>query len=128
MHDRLYERQAEWRSTSGSANSRAIQTFETYAQELGLNVDQYKTDYAASGTLGTISADTARGNTDGVTGTPSFYLNGKKIEDTTTIDTLEEFRKTINDALGRDTTTETPAEQTTDQTTTPTEIQTQDQQ
>ncbi len=129
MHDQLYERQMEWRSTSSSINPNAIKTFETYAQELGLNVEQFKTDYSAGSTLGTISADTARGNTDGVTGTPSFYINGKKIEENSTFDSIEEMRKAINDSLGRDTSSETPVDSTTEETTpAPIELQTQDQQ
>lgn len=128
MHDRLFERQFEWRSTS-SVNPNAIKTFETYAQELGLDVEQFKTDYAAGTTLSTISADTARGNQDGVSGTPAFYINGKKIEDNTTFDSIEEMRSAINEALGKDTTTAPPAQSTAEEATpAPIELQTQDQQ
>ncbi len=98
MYTILYERQANWRSNG--SGSLASSVFEGYAEEIGLDVDRFKADVAASDTLATINADVERGKADGVEGTPSFFLNGKKIEDTTTIDTIEEFRAIINEALG----------------------------
>lgn len=129
MHDRLFERQFEWRSTSSSINSSAIRTFETYAQELGLDVEQFKTDYAASTTLGTISADSARGNAEGVSGTPTFFLNGKRIEDNASFDSLDEIRNAINAALNEAQASGDPAQSTNEEATpAPIEQQTQNQQ
>lgn len=105
MHDILYERQEDWNGPSASdptgvPMSEALRLFESYAKELGLNVDQFKADEEATDTLGTINADLARGTADGVDSTPTFFLNGKKIEQTSSIDTIDKFRKLINDALG----------------------------
>lgn len=105
MHDILYQRQEDWNGPSASDPTgipigQAITLFEGYAKELGLNVDQFKTDVEAQDTLGTINADLARGGNDGVNATPTFFLNGKKIEDSSTIDTVDEFKKLIDDALG----------------------------
>lgn len=104
MHDVLYERQVSWQSNQGaghngisSNNPTAI--FAEYATELGLNMDQFTADVKASETLATINTDTALGKEVGVSGTPTFVLNGKKIEDSSTIDTVEEFAALIEEAL-----------------------------
>lgn len=105
MHDLLYQRQEDWNGPSstdptGIPIGQAISLFEGYAKELGLNADQFKTDVEAADTLGIINADLARGGNEKVNATPTFFLNGKKIEDSSSIDTIDEFRKLIDDALG----------------------------
>lgn len=123
MHDLLYERQEDWNGPSASdptgiPMSQALSLFESYAKELGLNVDQFKTDEQSNDVLGTINADIARGTSDGVNSTPTFFLNGKKIEDTNSIDTLDKFKKLIDDALGTKSSGNTGTD-TQQQTTTP---------
>lgn len=75
MHDLLYETQNQWSTSTG-----ASAVFDTYAQQLGLNVAQFKTDYASSKVNDLINADMAQGNKLGITGTPTFYLDGKQIQ------------------------------------------------
>jgi len=75
MHDLLFERQESW-----SESTSASQIFDGYASELELNMDQYREDYGSSETLATINADRNLGEADQVTGTPSFYINGQKID------------------------------------------------
>jgi protein-disulfide isomerase len=111
MYSKLFENQETWNGPSqsdpvGLATDQAIQVFETYAQDLGLDMDQYRLDVASSTTSETINADTAEGKSQyNVTGTPTFVLNGKKIEDTSTIDSLEEFSALIDKELGIETPT-----------------------
>jgi len=108
MHDLLYERQASWSANvqqSGNggpvaSNNNPGPIFEGYAQELGLDIEQFKTDVASGDTLGIINSDVDLGGSDGVTGTPTFVLNGKKIDDTATVGTVEGFRALIDEALG----------------------------
>lgn len=126
MHDLLYQRQEDWNGPSatdptGIPIGQAITMFEGYAKELGLNVDQFKADVESQDALGTINADLARGGNEGVNATPTFFLNGKKIEDSSTIDTIDEFRKLIDDALGatQDRSADTPDTTPTTQTQTP---------
>lgn len=76
MHDLLYERQASW-----SESPNAIAIMEDYAAELGLNIDQFKSDFASESVNDTISADVKAGQALGVSSTPTFVINGKKIED-----------------------------------------------
>lgn len=76
MHDMLYERQQQWTTSQGVS---AI--FESYATELGLNLEQYKQDLASADIQGIISADIKAGQEANVTATPGFVLDGKKLED-----------------------------------------------
>lgn len=73
MHDLLYQNQQQWTGASDPTTF-----FDQYAQQLGLNVNQFKTDYASSKVNDLINADMAEGNKLGITGTPTFYLDGKQ--------------------------------------------------
>lgn len=75
MHDLLYQTQNQW-----STASDPTAFFSQYAQQLGLNVTQFKSDYASSKVNDSINADMARGNKLGISGTPSFFLDGKQVQ------------------------------------------------
>jgi protein-disulfide isomerase len=75
MHDMLYERQDSWKENSNPGS-----IFEGYAEELQLNMDQYRLDVASPDTKAVIDADIKAGQDAGVTGTPTFFINGKKID------------------------------------------------
>ena len=75
MHDLLYEQQSSWQDST-AANT----IFEQYAKQLGLNVDQYKKDFASSEVNETINADFNEGTRLGVESTPTFFLQGKKLD------------------------------------------------
>lgn len=77
MHDKLYENQDAWGSLSSSERTNF---FATYAQGLGLNVDRFKVDLAGADANKKINFDQALGKKLGVTSTPTFFLNGKKVE------------------------------------------------
>lgn len=75
MHDLLYENQRDWQS------SRAAKTiFEGYAKQLNLDMTRFEADFAAEQTNAIINADSAEGKDKKVTGTPTFFINGKKYE------------------------------------------------
>lgn len=75
MHDQLYEQQQVWAS---SPNPTSI--FEDYARELGLNVDQFKQDAASQEVNRIINADIREAQKIGATSTPTFVINGRKLE------------------------------------------------
>lgn len=75
FHDMLFDRQGEW---SRLANPR--DTFATYAQELGLDVEQFKTDMDSKAAKSRVNADYRSGLGAGVGGTPTFFLNGEPLE------------------------------------------------
>ena len=76
MHDLLYEQQKSWES---SVNVNEI--FEGYATQLGLDLNKFKTDFGSNAVNEIINADIAEGQRLGVDSTPTFFLQGKKIED-----------------------------------------------
>lgn len=74
MHDLMYENQDTW---TQAPDVEAV--FETYAQQLGLNIDQFKSDVASEAVADTINADIKAGQAAGADATPTFVLDGKKI-------------------------------------------------
>jgi protein-disulfide isomerase len=75
MHDKLYETQKEW-----STLSNPLDTFVSYAKGLGLDQNKFKQDVEAENFKAIIDTDVADGNALGVNATPTFYINGKKID------------------------------------------------
>jgi protein-disulfide isomerase len=78
MHDKLYETQNDW---SSSTNPESI--FITYAQDLGLDINKFKTDIDSATVKNKVQSDTNDGNTVALTETPTFYLNGVKVANLT---------------------------------------------
>jgi protein-disulfide isomerase len=76
MHKKLFESQTQWENTTNP-----VETFAGYAQELGLNVDQFKKDLTDHKFRDFINADKADGEALNITGTPTFYINGQKSSD-----------------------------------------------
>lgn len=95
MHDLLYESQNQWVSASDPT-----QYFNQYAQQLGLNLAKFKQDYASSKVNNLINADMAAGNKLNIQGTPTFFLDGKKIS---VGESVSDFQKLINAAIAKKT-------------------------
>lgn len=74
-HDALFENQDEWAKSATPAVF-----FMKYAKDLGLNEEQFKTQTNSSILRENIQANLKEGRELGLTGTPSFYLNGEKME------------------------------------------------
>lgn len=90
-HDILFTRQSEW---SGTAN--ANQLFVDYAAELELDTDRFRQQQRARALSDKVENDMRAGLLADVTGTPTFYLNGEKLELTTLASLIEH----VEDALG----------------------------
>lgn len=69
MHDLLYENQNDW---SGSTDPMSY--FTQYAQQLGLNVDQFNADTTSYKYFSNVDQDMEDGNAFGVNATPTFYV------------------------------------------------------
>ena len=99
MHDMLYEKQNDWSSLD--ASERTI-IFNSYATSLGLDLDKFETDFAGEDVNKKISFDLALGKKVGTTATPTFFLNGDKIDEQTSSGIVQgdltEIRKKL-DAL-----------------------------
>lgn len=94
MHDLMYENQDAWK-TQPTVNT----VFESFAERLGLNMIQYKADVTAESTAATINADIKEGQKVGANSTPTFVINGKKINENPK--SFEEFKKLIDEAIAQ---------------------------
>lgn len=75
MHDMFFDRQESWAEVGNPE-----ELFTSYAKELGLNTDQFATDYAGNDVRDKVANDYASGVRANVAATPTFYLNGFKIQ------------------------------------------------
>ena len=82
FHDLLFENQTTW-SQSPTPNV----FFMQYAEELGLDMDLFKRHTNASVLRDRVRAQQAEGVDRGVTGTPTLFLNGERMQ----YNTYEEF-------------------------------------
>lgn len=102
MHDLLYENQNSWVSAS-----QPLSTFDSYARSLGLNVSQFDKDYASEAVNNAINADLSAFDATGdEKATPTFYLDGKKLDNTQLINsnnqpTIDAFSKVIDAELAK---------------------------
>jgi len=87
MHDLLYQNQDPTGQSGWVASKDPLTYFTSYAQQIGLNVDQFKQDYAGSKVNDTINADlTAFNKTGQQMATPTFFLDGKYIDNSQLVD------------------------------------------
>jgi protein-disulfide isomerase len=80
MHDMLYEKQNDW---SGLDASQRTSVFNGYASSLGLDMAKFETDIASKNVNHKISFDLALGKSVDTSATPTFFLNGEKLDDST---------------------------------------------
>lgn len=95
MHDTLYENQDPNGAQGWVASNDPLDDyFVGFAQQLGLNITQFKTDFASSQVNATINADVAAFDKTGAQeATPSFFLDGKQIQPGYSV---ADFQKFIN--------------------------------
>src|SRR5207249_5947592 len=67
MHDKLF------------TNQRSLErpSLEQYAQDLGLNMDRFRSALDSNKFSSRIDQDASAGNTVGANGTPTFFVNGR---------------------------------------------------
>jgi protein-disulfide isomerase len=86
MHDALYE-SSNWQVWSTSSDPTPY--FNQYAQQLGLNVAQFKRDFSGEKVNNEINADMAVGTNLNIQGTPTFFLDGKQVQVGATVGAFE---------------------------------------
>lgn len=91
MHDTLFENQTSW-----SSQKNAIDTFVSYAQTLLLDVEEFKKDIDSKETREKVDQDYAGGMKANIQGTPTFFLNGEKIQNPRNYD---ELRSIVEQAI-----------------------------
>jgi protein-disulfide isomerase len=90
MYTKMFDTQTEW----GEKQDSQAALFRTYAKELGLDMAKYDANVAAEATKERIRKDIANGKALGVTGTPTCFLNGKKL----TLNSDTQFRQLLDEA------------------------------
>ncbi|KPK36009.1 MAG: hypothetical protein AMK70_03840, partial [Nitrospira bacterium SG8_35_1] len=70
-------------------------SYKEYATKLGLDVNKFTADFSSNKYDALIQQDIALGRQAGVTGTPSLFLNGKRMQRRS----LEDFKEAIDAEL-----------------------------
>lgn len=91
MSNIMYERQDAW-----SASNDTTEIFESYAREINLDMEKFAMDIKSQTTKDRIEKDLDSGKKLGIEATPSFFINGKKINTPTNI---IDFRKILDKEL-----------------------------
>ena len=92
MYQMLFETQSEW----GEQKTPMDDVFIGFAEDLGLDMVKFNEDFNDPATLAKVQRDQADGKALGVTGTPTFFLNGTKVEAMSGADLVDQ----IDAALG----------------------------
>jgi protein-disulfide isomerase len=93
MHVLLYERADEW-----SQSEDILATFQGYAEELGMDQDEFLNCLELGTTFERIQEDYNLAIQDGITGTPSFLINGVLVVGA---QPFEEFQRIIEEELAK---------------------------
>lgn len=86
MADLLFTNQQTW----GTSNN-PKDFFLNYAEELKLNVDQFKKDSDSAEVKNRVAEDLKEAEQMGVNSTPTFFLNGQKV----VVNSFDEFKKML---------------------------------
>ncbi|KKP67013.1 MAG: DSBA oxidoreductase [Candidatus Roizmanbacteria bacterium GW2011_GWA2_35_19] len=86
MGDLLFEKQAEWSKLQDTKKY-----FTDLAQSLELDIEKFKSDLESKTTKDNVQNDLTEGEKIGVNSTPTFFLNGRKVE----VATFDEFKKLL---------------------------------
>ena len=93
MHDLIFQNQSDW-----SEEKNAAVIFAKYAQDLNLDLTRFQADIASDEIKAKIENDYKSGIKVGINSTPTFFLNGKKLDNPRNYD---EFKNAILQALGQ---------------------------
>lgn len=74
MHDLIFEHQQEW------SQGNARQHFEDYAEEIGLDMDQFQEDLESEEIANRVQSQREEGVRRMVNSTPTFFVNGRKLQ------------------------------------------------
>lgn len=91
FHDLLFQNQDAW---SDEGNPTAL--FKEYGEQLGLDAARLESDAQSSAARDSVNRDYASGTAAGVNATPTFFLNGAKIQNPAS---LAKFQAVIDDAV-----------------------------
>lgn len=93
MFHRMFETQAEW----GEQQVSEAGLFRSFAEELGLDMAAYDEAVADPATRERVEEDFAEGQDMGVQGTPTFFLDGERLELTQLTDLTNALDRALAD-------------------------------
>jgi protein-disulfide isomerase len=91
MYDEVYNSQQGW-----SDSKNVLDNFVGYAKDLKLDIDKFKSDYSSQAVKDRIQKDIDSGDRVTIRATPTFFLNGVKMEN---YNTFDDFKKQLQDAV-----------------------------
>lgn len=92
MYKKMFETQKQWGESADNKSA----LFRAYAEDLGLDLAAYDSTVADPATKERVKLDVADGTALGVTGTPSFFLDGKSLA----VKSLDEFEAAVAATAG----------------------------
>ncbi|OGZ32769.1 MAG: hypothetical protein A3H02_02030 [Candidatus Niyogibacteria bacterium RIFCSPLOWO2_12_FULL_41_13] len=96
MHDLIFENQDEW---SAKSDDKAKEIFIKYAGSLNLNIEKFKNDLNLEEINKKVESDFQSGLKLKVNATPTFFLNGEKLQNPRSYDELKNIiQQTIQTA------------------------------
>ena len=96
MHDLIFENQDEW---SAKSDDKAKEIFIKYAGSLNLNIEKFKNDLNLEEINKKVESDFKSGLKLKVNATPTFFLNGEKLQNPRSYDELKNIiQQTIQTA------------------------------
>lgn len=75
MYDKMFQTQATW----GESQDSKADVFRIFAEEIGLDLEQYDADVADPATVARVRSDFDAGRELGVEGTPTIFVNDERI-------------------------------------------------
>ena len=98
MANKLFETQDSWKDITEQTEFAGV--LLSYAQELGLDEEKFKTDLVDPKTIDLIKGDFEYGQKIGVKGTPQFAVNDKPLENVDSSTSAEDMAKEFKKAAG----------------------------
>jgi protein-disulfide isomerase len=95
--DEMYRLMFETQSTWGEQQVSHAGTFRRFAADLGADMAAYDRAVADPATLERVRADQRDGHAAGVQGTPTFFLNGERLDPRS----IADLRTALDQALGQ---------------------------
>lgn len=91
MYDMIFSTHDEWENATNTK-----EVLSNYANSLGIDIKRYAIDVDSKEVKDKISLQLKDGENAGINATPTFFINGKKINNP---ESYEEFTRLINESL-----------------------------
>ena len=94
MHDMIFESQRQWTGRPDGAD-----IFTSMAGQLGMDTEQFRRDMQSEEIARRVVQDKLRGNALRITGTPTFFINGRRLDYLP--QSADEFEAVIRSVMSR---------------------------